>query len=172
MTIPTATNFEELTPAEASALYERMKKYSPREPDSPVTDGQAALLQRYELKVRKGMTQGAASQALLKFYLKNPQKYLEYLQETSARRKAEWGKRAKDNHAVCVARARLENRIPATPGQVRAVMRAAWIRGDLTEVQRVEARMMITQGFSAAVAHEYLNGLPRSDGDQADSRLN
>lgn len=85
---PTAeTSTAAATAAVTAAALERLLSYTPKDPDEPISDGQIALMERFELKVRKGMTKGQANQALQRFFKKNPEVALAYQEERAQRRR-------------------------------------------------------------------------------------
>lgn len=59
------------------------------------------------------------------------------------------------------ARSQQTNRVPAHPRQISAVAAAAFIRTDVTEGQRIEARTLLLYGAGAAMASTFLDQLPK-----------
>lgn len=142
-----------------------VRTYEPKAPNDPATDGQIALMQRFELKTPKGMTQGQANKRLNAFFCANPDKYVAWEEEKRERAKARWAADVVEYVALAASRSRRANRVPATENQIRAVMAAAFIRRDVTGEQAMEARQLLDYGVLGPMAHEYLNGLPRREDD-------
>jgi hypothetical protein len=82
----------------------------PKDPDEPISDGQIALMERFELKVRKGMTKGQANQALQRFFKRNPEVALAYQEERAQRRRDAWAAKVREYLAIAKMRAQETNR--------------------------------------------------------------
>jgi hypothetical protein len=154
---------ETSNPAATAAALERLLSYTPKDPDEPISEGQTALMQRFELRVRKGMTKGKANRAIQQFFQRNPAVAEEYLLERARRRREWWISRQKEYVALAFARSQQTNRVPATERQIGALMVAAFIRRDLSEGQQIEARTLLNYGASSAMASTFLDQLPKRE---------
>lgn len=137
-----------------------VKRYQPKEPDAPISDRQKALLQRFGVRVKRGMTQGQASSALYRYFLRHLNEYVAYEAEKRGKRQAAWAAKVRENFVLAIARSQQTNRVPANERQISAVMAAAFIRADITEDQRIEARTLLQYGAGSAMASTFLNQLP------------
>lgn len=137
-----------------------VNRYQPREPEAPITDGQKGLLQRFGVQVKRGMTQGQASRALYRYFSRHLDEYVAYEAEKREKRQAAWAAKVRENLVLAITRSQQTNRVPANERQISAVMAAAFIRGDITEDQRIEARTLLQYGAGSAMASTFLNQLP------------
>lgn len=151
------TTTTETTSTATSATQVVVNRYQPREPGLPISDGQTALLQRFGLRVKRGMTQGQASDALYRYFCSHIDEYVAYEAE---KRQEGWAAKVRENLALAVARSQQTNRVPANERQISAVMAAAFIRDDITDTQRIEARTLLQYGAGSAMASTFLNQLP------------
>ena len=146
------------TPA---AALNPMLAYTPKDPDAPASDGQIALMRRFELKVKRNLTKGQANVALRRFFEKNPEVAAAYQEERKQRRQEQWAAKVREYEVLAKARSQETNRVPATARQISAVMAAAFVRTDVTEGQRIEARTVLQYGVGSAMASTFLDQLPQ-----------
>ena len=149
-----------------------VNRYQPKEPGLPISDGQTALLQRFGVRVKRGMTQGQASNALYRYFCSHLDEYVAYEAEKRQKRQEGWAAKVRENLALAVARSQQTNRVPANERQISAVMAAAFIRDDITDTQRIEARTLLQYGAGSAMASTFLNQLPARPQQQPTSQLN
>ena len=151
------TTTTETTSTATSATQVVVNRYQPREPGLPISDGQTALLQRFGVRAKRGMTQGQASDALYRYFCRHLDEYVAYEAE---KRQEGWAAKVRGNLALAVARSQQTNRVPANERQISAVMAAAFIRDDITDTQRIEARTLLQYGAGSAMASTFLHQLP------------
>lgn len=150
----------ETTATATSTTLAVVNRYQPKEPDAPISDGQTSLLQRFGMRVKRGMTQGQASSALHRYFSRHLDEYVAYEAEKREKRQAAWAAKVRENLVLAIARSQQTNRVPANERQISAVMAAAFIRDDLTEDQQIEARTLLQYGAGSAMASTFLNQLP------------
>ncbi|MFL5382793.1 MAG: hypothetical protein ACJ8GN_09800 [Longimicrobiaceae bacterium] len=149
-----------------------VNRYQPKEPGLPIADGQTALLQRFGVRVKRGMTQGQASNALYRYFCSHLDEYVAYEAEKRQKRQEGWAAKVRENLALAVARSQQTNRVPANERQISAVMAAAFIRDDITDTQRIEARTLLQYGAGSAMASTFLNQLPARSQQQPTGQPN
>ena len=166
------TTTTETTSTDTSATQVVVNRYHPREPGLPISDGQTALLQRFGVRARRGMTQGQASDALYRYFCRHLDEYVAYEAEKRQKRQEGWAAKVRENLALAVARSQQTNRVPANERQISAVMAAAFIRDDITDTQRIEARTLLQYGAGSAMASTFLNQFPARPQQQPTGQLN
>lgn len=160
------------TTSTATSTTPVVNRYQPKAPDAPISDGQKALLQHFGVRARRGMTQGQASDALYRYFCRHPDEYVAYEAEKRQKRQEGWAAKVRENLALAVARSQQTNRVPANERQISAVMAAAFIRDDITDTQRIEARTLLQYGAGSAMASTFLNQLPARSQQQPAGQLN
>lgn len=145
-----------------------VRRYTPKEPDAPISEGQTALMQRFGVRIKRGMTQQQASDAIYRYFCNHLDEYVAHEAEKRQKRQAGWAAKVRENVAIAKARSQETNRVPASEGQISAVMAAAFVRTDVTEAQQIEARTLLQYGPSSAMASTFLNLLPAREQPAAD----
>lgn len=149
-----------------------MNRYQPRELGLPISDGQTALLQRFGLRVKRGMTQGQANDALYRYFWRHLDEYVGYEAEKRKKRQEGWAAKVRENLTLAEARSQQTNRVPANGRQISTVMAAAFILDDITDTPRIEARTLLQYGAGSAMASTFLNQLPARPQQQPTGQLN
>jgi hypothetical protein len=162
----------QITTTSTSTTPVAVNRYQPKEPDAPISDGQKGLLQRFGVRVKRGMTQGQASSALHRYFSRHLDEYVAYEAEKREKRQAAWAAMVRENLVLAIARSQQTNRVPANERQISAVMAAAFIRDDISEDQRIEARTLLQYGAGSAMASTFLNQLPKRRQQEASGRAN
>lgn len=152
------TNAADSTASTTDELVIRM--YTPREPDAPISDGQKALLKRFDLRFRGSTTQGQASTRLHRFFTANPDVYAEYMAEKKRKAQEAWELRKREFVALALSRSREANRVPASEPQISYLMSVAYARKDLPKRLVTEAHQLLNYGALAAFASEFLDRVP------------
>jgi len=152
------TNAADSTDSTTTELVIQM--YTPREPDAPISDGQKALLKRFDLRFRSSTTQGQASARLYRFFTANPAVYAEYMAEKKRKAQEAWELRKREYLALAVSRSREVNRVPASEKQIGYLMSVAFARKDLDRRLVTEAGQLLNYGALGPFASEFLDRVP------------